>query len=487
MKKIREILPLSITHTLNKHTREAVKWCTPSLDNASSRVINPYESDVSVSYQLLGFPSEPSGIFKRAYSSAAKAYGADHTLFSVNGSTGSNFIVLRALSKQIPNLRILAQRNVHKSVVAACEDYSINLMSMPPRIDKKLQIFLPNAIAEILNAIRRTTPQVLLITNPTYEGLVLDIKELIKKIRREHPNLIVFIEEAWGAHLHFSKRLPISAMEAGADICVQSTHKQGGALQQAGMIHWKNGRINSEILKDSYRTLSTSSPSYMLLASLDAAREMMELKGKQVINHILNIAQKLIYEINLLPNLKVITTSELKRSNSSVFDRDESKIIVDITDTRLSGYQIAQLLEENQIIVEGYNEYSILFLVPFRATLEDIERTIKILKTIKSVSSKRLKKSSMPSLKIPRNTPKILELGDVAKLLANQIERIPLIKAQGRTSAENITPYPPGIPTTIKGEEFTPKIIQYYTALSRYPNSHIVANDKSLETVLVVK
>jgi arginine decarboxylase len=487
MKKTREMLPLSITHTLNKHAREAVKWCTPSLDSASSQVTNPYESDMSVSYQSLGFPSEPSGIFKKAYDCAAKAYGADHTLFSVNGSTGSNFIVLRALSKQIPNLRILAQRNVHKSIVAACEDYSINLILIPPRIDKKLQIFLPNTINEILNTIKRTTPQVLLITNPTYEGIVLDLRELVKVIRKKYPNLIIFVEEAWGSHLHFSKRLPVSAMEACADICVQSTHKQGGALQQAGMIHWKNGRINSEILKDSYRTLSTSSPSYMLLASLDAAREMMELRGNKVINHILNIAQKLSYEISLLPNLKAITTSELKMRNSSVFDRDESKVIVNITNTKLSGYQIAQFLEENQIIVETYNEYSLLFLVPFRSTLKDVERTIKILKTISSTNSKKVKKQVKLSLKIPKNVSRILELGDVVKLLANQIERIPLANAQGRTSAENITPYPPGIPTTIKGEEFTAKITQYYTALSKYPNCHIIASDKSLKTVLAVK
>lgn len=487
MKKIKEILTLSITHALNKHARTAIKWCTPSLDHTSSQVISPYESDVSVSYQLLGFPSEPSGIFKKAYDQAAKTYGADHTLFCVNGSTGSNFVVLRALSKQIPNLRILAQRNVHKSVVAACEDYLINLMFIPPRIDEKLQIFLPNTITEILNAIKRATPQVLLLTNPTYEGIVLDIKELIKIIRKEFPNLIIFIEEAWGSHLHFSKKLPISAMEAKADICVQSTHKQGGALQQTAMIHWKDGRINSEILKDSYRTLSTSSPSYILLASLDSAREMMELRGNQVIDHILNIAQKLSYEINLLPNFKVITTSDLKKRNSSVFYRDESKIIVDVTDTRLSGYKIAQILETNQIIVEAYNEYMLLFLVPFRSNLQDIERTVSILKTVKSMSNRKIKKQLRFSLKIPRNISKILELGDVAKLLADQTEKVPLTKAVGRTSAENITPYPPGIPTTIKGEEFTPEIIQYYTALSSYPNFHIVANDKSLETVLVVK
>ncbi len=480
-----DILPLQITHALNNHARKSIRWCTPSLDNVSSRVANPYESDTSVSYQLLGFPSEPSGIFKKAYDAAAIAYGADRTLFSVNGSTGSNFTVLRALSKQIPNLRVLAQRNVHKSIVAACEDYSINLMFIPPRIDNKLQIFLPNTINEILRALQRSTPQVLLITNPTYEGLTLDLSSLIKIVRKRYPNLIIFIEEAWGAHLHFSKKLPISAMQAGADICVQSTHKQGGALQQAGMIHWKTDRINSELLIDSYRNLSTTSPSYTLLASLDAAREMMVDRGSKVIDHIFDIGSKLSKEISRIPKFKLITKVEIKRQNPSVYDCDGTKIIVDITETGLSGYQIAQELEEQQVIVEAYNEYSLLFLIPFRSTVHDVKQTVKAMRRIKVNYDNKI--ISRLSLKIPRNISRILEVGDVAKLLPNQIEKVPLVKAYGRISAENITPYPPGIPTTIKGEEFTPEIIKYYLALKKYPNLHILANDKSLETVLVVK
>jgi len=171
----------NITHILNKRTKHAIRWCTPSIHSTAERVSNPYESDMSISYQSLGLPSEPSGIFKKAYDKAAAIYGADHTLFSVNGSTGSNFIVLRTLSRQIPNLRILAQRNIHKSVIAACEDYQINLLFLPPQIDNNLQIFLPNKTQEIIEEIRKTHPQVLLITNPTYEGIVLDLEKLIKK------------------------------------------------------------------------------------------------------------------------------------------------------------------------------------------------------------------------------------------------------------------------------------------------------------------
>ena len=478
----------SITYALNKKAKNAIRWCTPSIDRFSSRVVEPYDSDVSVSYQSLGFPSEPSGIFKKAYDRAARAYGADHTLFSVNGSTGSNFMVLKALSKQIPNLRILSQRNVHKSVVTACEDYSINLMFLPPKIDSTLQIFLPNTVAEIMRIIKKTKPQVLLITNPTYEGIVLDVKNLVKKVRSQFPDLIIYIEEAWGAHLHFSKKLPVSAMNAGADICIQSTHKQGGSLQQSGMIHWKDGKINSDLLMTSFRNLSTSSPSYLLLASLDAAREMMEERGNEVIDHILDVSKELRQGLATIPHFNVINIDSLRRRNPSVFDLDETKIIVNVSLTGLTGYEIAKLLEEKNIIVEAYNMQTLVFLVPFRAISADVKSTIK---TLRHISSKHMRhdKTILPrlSLKIPKNISKILEVGDVGKLLANQTEKVPLEKAQGRISAENITPYPPGIPTTIKGEEFTSEIIKYYQALRLFPNSHIIAHDKTLESVLVVK
>src|SRR4029077_20792519 len=115
------------------------------------------------SFESLGYPSDPSGIFKVAYDCAAKAYGAHHTLFSVNGTTGSNFMVLRALSKQIPNLRILSARNVHRSIVAACEDYAINLIFLEPNIDQEHQLFLPNTEKQIFDAIEKTKPQVLLL------------------------------------------------------------------------------------------------------------------------------------------------------------------------------------------------------------------------------------------------------------------------------------------------------------------------------------
>ncbi|MDO8659445.1 MAG: hypothetical protein Q7K54_02480 [Candidatus Parcubacteria bacterium] len=476
-----------LTHALNHITNKVIRWCTPSIDSTFSQVKNPYDSDTSISHESLGYPADPSGIFKKIYDHAASAYGADHTLFSVNGTTGSNFMVLRALSKQIPNLRVLSERNVHRSIVVACEDYGINLIFLEPNIDQENQLFLPNTEKEIYEGIAKTKPQVLLLVNPTYEGISLNLKKVISTVRIKYPGLIVFVDEAWGAHLYFSDKLPISAMEARADICVQSTHKQGGSLQQSGMIHWNDGRINADLLMDSYRSLGTSSPSYLLLASLDAARETMEKRGKEKIDHMFMIAEHLASKIAQINGLAIVSTSQLRKSYSSVYERDETKVIVNVVKAGLNGYDVAKILEKQfNIVVEESNMRTVLFLVPFRATLKDVESTVVALTQIVQMTRNE-KVTTEFNFKIPTKIPRILELSDVAKLLWNQVENVPLAKGVGRIAAEYITPFPPGIPITIKGEELTKEIVDYYLQLKTHPNVHITARDKTMETVWVVK
>ncbi|CAN5752953.1 arginine decarboxylase [soil metagenome] len=476
-----------LTHALNTVTHKAIRWCTPSIDLSASQVINPYASDTSVSHESLGYPGDPSGVFKQIYDHAAVAYGAEHTLFSVNGTTGSNFMVLRALSKQIPNLRILSGRNIHKSIVVACEDYGINLIFLEPNIDQENQLFFPNSEQQILEGIARTKPQVLLLTNPTYEGMSLNLERIIAQVREEYPEIIIFIDEAWGAHLHFSDALPTSAMDAGADICVQSTHKQGGSLQQSGMIHWNDGRIDSDLLLDSYRSLGTTSPSYTLLASLDAAREMMEKKGKQKITYMLKLAKQLTDSLCGIEGYSVMSTEEIQEVYPSVYSRDETKVIVNVTKAGLNGYDVARMLEKRfNIIVEECNVRTILFLIPFRATKKDVDDTVVAMQQVVRMKKKA---NTTPDfhLNIPVKIPRVLEFSDVAKLLSSQIEQVPLVNAVGRIAAEYITPFPPGIPITIKGEELTQEIVDYYLSLKTYPNVHIVARDKTMETVWVVK
>lgn len=478
----------NLTQILNNITPNTIRWCTPSIHLNMNKVKDIYQSDMSVSFERLGYPLEPSGFFLDAYKKAAKAYGSERTLFTVNGSTGSNFIVLRTLAKQIPNLRILAQRNIHKSILHACQDYRINLLFIDKNIDSHLQIFLPNTIDEIVQAIEKTKPHVLLITNPTYEGLTLNLKKLIKIVRKINPSIIIFVDEAWGSHLSFSDNLPHSAIQSGADICVQSTHKQGGALQQTSMIHWSFNRINTQLLIDSYRNLSTTSPSYTLLASLDATREYMEINGLKCIKQSLKIAKSLKKELNSIKGFKVVSLQLLRNKHSGVFNKDNTKIILDVSKSNYTGYTLSRLLEiKHKIIVEKCNATSIVFLVPFQATQSDVIKTINAIKSVIKNYDSEKNHIPIPMLELPQNTPRILELSEVTKLTQNETESIPLNNAVGRISAENIIPYPPGIPTTIQGEEFTKQAIYFYKNLRNYPNSHVLANDITLDTILVVK
>ena len=226
--EIKNVLPLlSEYNKLHKLT----KWCTPASNNRVIRAWSVYKNDMSLSYRSIGNPNTNSGAFGRAAVLASRAYKSDATLFSVNGTTSSNFVVLKALKLQNKHIRILAQRNVHKSIIDACRDYQIDISFLPVTYSRTTGYFLPNQNKEIIAAIKKHKPHVLLLTNPTYEGYCCDIKKLITSIRATNSRIIIFIDEAWGAHLCFSDSLPDSAMEAGADICVQSTHKMDMSLQ----------------------------------------------------------------------------------------------------------------------------------------------------------------------------------------------------------------------------------------------------------------
>jgi arginine/lysine/ornithine decarboxylase len=472
----------SIAEALNARGRTAIRWCTPSLNPALLRVHEPYDSDASISFESFGLPMEPTGLFRLAFEKAAVVFGSEHTLFSVNGTTWSNFVVIKALAKQVPNLRVLASRNVHRSVVGACEDYGVRLMFLPTRMHERFHTFIPNATNEILDGIARTKPQVLLLTTPTYEGLTVNLCEVIDRARKLDPRLVIFVDEAWGAHLHFSPRLPVSAMAAGADICVQSTHKQGGSLQQTGMIHWQGNRINTDLVTDAYRTLGSSSPSYLLLASLEAAGAELAANGSDRLNHMIDLAGQLSDAVASVPGFAIADIHEM--TPGVEVDRDTTKVIVDVSGSGLSGYEVARRLElDHSVIVEAYNVSTVLLLVPFGATLADVATTRVSLETIAKERGPRLEHQ----LDLPGSLPKVLELTDVSRLLPEQLEDVPLLEAVGRICGEHLTPFPPGIPTTIKGEQLTAELVAYYDQLRLIPNVHIAARNPSLESICVVR
>lgn len=447
------------------------------------RVQDIYKNDISVSYHSLGNPCINTGIFLTAHQLAAEAYCADHTLFSVNGSSGSNMVVLRTLKHQIGDkIKVLAQRNVHKSITTAVEDYQIDTTYIPARYNDKLQIFVPNSIDEIVANIKKHKPNVLLITNPTYEGISLYLPDLVKAVRKLDKKLIIFVDEAWGAHFPFSDLLPTTAMQAGADICVQSIHKQGSGLQQTSMIHWKDGRIQYDFLLDSFKALITTSPSYHLLASLDGARFFMQERGAEVIQGAVERAKEMRRELNLIPHIHAYEPRDLIRAaGSGRLQVDETKILIHLDG--YSGMELAERLEHDyHIIVEKYESENILLIMKFQNYQHEIDLTLEaIRKTMRKLKTENVKKFPSFPTQIDKRKP--------AFKIGSNIETIRLdSKAAGRVIAENIVPYPPGVPLIAKGEVIHKEHLEYLKALKKTEGLiTVIMSDPTINKIKVVK
>lgn len=457
-----------------------IRWCTPSIHPSVPRIRGVYENDISISYHSMGNPSTDTGVFHQAHMLAARAYHAENTLFTVNGSTGSNFVVLRSLKKQLGNFKLVAQRNIHKSICVAIEDNRIDATYIEPNYDQELQVFLPNTDEQILNTIKKVKPQVFFISNPTYEGISKDLKSLIKKIRKIDDSIIIYVDEAWGAHFPFSPLLPTCAMDCDADICVQSTHKLGSGLQQTSMIHWKNKRIQKKYIFDSFKALATTSPSFHLLASLDGTRYFMEHFGAEAIEKLYehaNIFKKLLKTIEgvHVVNEKEFTT---KAIGCKV---DGTKVLLNLKG--ISGVDLALRLEKiHNIVVEKYEANNVLFIVTFQITQVDIEKTVEaIAESVKHL--KRSKTAQFPSF------PATIQTAQQSWQVENfTSQSIPLKRSLGKICAEDVVPYPPGIPLIIKGEVIQKEHIEYLLALKKLHGLiTVLMNDESIQTILVIK
>jgi len=472
---------------MNKDIYGVIKWCTPSLHPYVARINGIYDNDVSISYHSLGNPSINTGVFKKAHDLAAVAYKSEHTLFSVNGSSGSNFVVLRALSHQLKKVNILAQRNVHKSISVAAEDYKININYLQPHYDQDLQIFIPNTTEEFLEGIKKhPETNVVFISNPTYEGLSVDLPKFVQTIRKVNPKLIIYVDEAWGSLFPFSDKMPICAMEAGADICVQSTHKQSSGLQQTGMIHWQGNRIDEKFIMDSYKSIITTSPSFHLLASLDAARFLMQTQGQTIIDQLISVANKLSLELSKIKGLNIVNHDDITKKYPQVKFSDRTKVLVNVKNTKIPGYEIAKCLESDyKVVLEKYEAENIFFIAIMQNTeYTATETAIRLKACIEKLSKKGAKqKAIFPDL--PLEIKKSLPSYEVSD---KNIVEVKLEESIGMICAEDVVPYPPGIPLIAKGEIIIKKHIDYLKAIKKLKGLiSVVINDDEIEKLLVIK
>ena len=414
-----------------------------------------FQLDLSVMSEVDSL-HEPSSVIKEAQILAAKAYNADYSFFLVNGTTGGNQAMI--LSVCDPGDKIIIPRNAHKSVISAVILAGAEPVYIMPKIDEVSDLILNLTPEQVGEACRQhPDAKAVLVTNPTYFGLTADL-EAIAEIVHQYDKILL-VDEAHGAHLHFHPSLPKAAIDSGADMCVQSTHKHLAALSQGSMLHVKGVRVDILRLKTTLQMLQTTSPSYVILGSLDLSRYQMVHGGEKTIGEVIEMCEEARYEINKIAGLSCLTRDQVKKIPG--LDLDVTKLTVSTKGLPCSGYDMAKILNsEYGIQTEMADFQNVLLFVSLGNTRKELKRFVSALRKIvvdykdMFMNQKRRKRVVFPTF-VPRK-----ELNP-REALTKLTRKIPFKRSVGKVCAEIVCPYPPGIPVLCPGEVITQEIYGY--------------------------
>ncbi len=396
---------------------------------------------------------QPTGVIMEAQRLAAEAFGADHTFFSVQGTSGA--IMTMILSVCSPGDKIIVPRNVHKSVMTAIILAGAKPIFIYPEMDQRLGIAHGITTRAVRKALEmHPDAKGLLVINPTYFGICANLKEIVDLAHSY--DVPVLVDEAHGVHIHFHEALPLSAMQAGADMAATSVHKLGGSLTQSSILNLREGRVDPKRVQAIISMLTTTSTSYLLLASLDTARRHLALRGRQMVEHALRLARYARQEINAIPGLYCF--GDEIRGNEATYDYDPTKLTIHVAELGITGYEAEGWLREaHNIEVELSDMYNLLCLITSGDDKQSVQRLIDALRELSAMHAQQ---STANPVKV--RVPEIPQLSlSPRDAFYADTEVVPLKRAAGRIIAEFIMIYPPGIPVLLPGEVITQENIDY--------------------------
>jgi arginine/lysine/ornithine decarboxylase len=452
--------------TLLAHAkRHVVSFHTPGHKNGrgiDDRLKN-YTGDKVYGFDVTVFDEvdslhDPMGPIKKAQELCAKAYGSEHSLFLVNGTSGGNIAMF--LSACNPGESVIVSRSSHKSILSGIILAGLWPIWIQPEIDQNLDIIFNSTYKQIVQALQNyPEAKAVFVTNPTYNGVTTELSKIAELCHKK--GKILLVDEAHGPHLKFHPKLPQSAIDAGADMCVQSTHKILSALSQGSVMHVNSKLVDINRVKKVVSMTQTTSPSYLTLASIDLARAQAVAKGREMLGNVIDAANWARETINKeIPDMTCLTRSELKKRG---FDLDLTKLTVNVTKTGLSGYEVDSILAKEYNIQIDYSDmFNLVAIMGIGSDMSDVKAFVSALKDI---SKKYKGKQENWKLQIPSlSTEMVMMPRDV--MFSSDVKRIPLNKAVGHVSAQTLTPYPPGIPVLIPGERITKEICDYLIEMS---------------------
>lgn len=405
--------------------------------------------DTTDEFDNLGTLNPPTGPIKQAQDLAAKAFGARKTFFLLNGTTVGNLAIAMGLTKK--GQKIITNRNCHRSVITGMIISGAQpLWLIPNRLDDWgiWGSICPNDVEKLLKENKDVA--MVWITNPTYEGVVSDIAAISKICKKYKVPLIV--DEAHGSLWYFNEELPQSSLEVGADAVVHSLHKTGGSLTQSSMLHiGKDSILDDEKIEKALKLMHTTSPSLLLLASLDASRAHLESsKGAKQIQEAIENAKFLRKKLDKIPNMHHLRADE-------TYQTDVTKIFIKADG--ISGKKLESILEiDFKIEVESASDVGLLVLSNIGNKRSDFEYLAhcfaKIAKKEYSDICYLENKKHMPML-----TP-IIKI-NIQDAYYREKETVKKEDAIGRISGEIIAECPPGIAILVPGEVITQEHMSY--------------------------
>lgn len=401
--------------------------------------------------EIEGFDNlhQPEGILLDLQKKAAELCGAEESFYLVNGSTGG---ILSAVSAALPaGGHILMARNCHKSVYHAAYLRNLKISYLYPDILKEYNILEAVTPEQVRTALEKA-PDIgaVLVVSPTYEGRIADIAGISKVVHEKGIPLIV--DEAHGAHLGLSREVHENSCRQGADLVIQSVHKTLPALTQTALLHVNGKLVDRELLKRFLHIYQSSSPSYLLMASIDNAMHYIEKDGRSAFAEFHRQYDRMLERLSRCRILKFLPADRQRQ--------DLGKLLISVKDADMTGRQLYDmLLDKYRIQTEMAAEDFVLAMFTLNDRPEGYERMTEALLEIDG-SLKRQEGSKEifcgglwpEDLKSDRYT--------LTAAWDGEKEEIPLEESAGRFAGEFVNLYPPGVPLLVPGEKITGELCQ---------------------------
>lgn len=415
---------------------------------------NPYTIDIT---EIDGFDNlhHAEEILRDAQQRAAELYGAKRSFYLVNGSTCG---LLAAICAAAPKKsRILVARNSHKAVYHGIFLNEYDAVYLYPEVaDIGIQgQITADAVEEKLTLYPDIAAVV--ITSPTYDGVVSDIRSIAETVHRRGIPLIV--DEAHGAHFGFGGGFPENAVKLGADVVIVSLHKTLPSFTQTALLHVCSDRIKEKDIAKYLGIFETSSPSYIFMAGMEKCIRMVKDEGQELFSNYRKLLDDFYAKAGKLAHIHVLSKADLSECESYAFD--DGKILMFPAPDYLNGKELYDmLLSEYRLQMEMVNDKYVVAMTSIMDTQEGFDRLIHALYDIdQKLEQKKNRKSAgkLESRSVYTENKKVMQMRDAED--APQQE-IPLEESVGKVSAGFVFLYPPGIPIIVPGEEISGKFVK---------------------------